>query len=522
MSDVSLGGRERPVQTARWMGRAAITATGISIAAIAAIGALGPSAAVPEFGSAAPWPPWFATADPSPTLVSVILWAAVLLGGAGLSAGLLAVRWGWRPRPGRLIAGSVVAVLALLVIPPVGSTDIMDYAVYGRIAAIGHSPYRMTPLQLKSTGDPVGAAAPIPWDNDPSVYGPLATATEWVAAELGAGSPGRTVFWLKAWNGLAYLALVLGLDRLARSDAARRARAHLLWSVNPLMLLAVMAGGHVDGLSAAIAFFALVSLCPGGAWRPAPRRWLLAGLLLGAAAAVKAPLLLVAAGLGWLARRSPRALAAFGIGMLAVLLPCYLVAGWPAVTAVAGRAAGAPAVYEPWQLLARGLGLSLGNSTIDLLGVAGAVILAVIMLWRLPPGPASYPFARPALALMLAWLLATPQQRPWYDAAIFPLLALMPATRLDWIVVIRAVTAALAELPGVTYYPYLVPGWLMATAKVISTTLAPLVLAGTVVALLWLCVSGRWNAADGSGSHSSTVADLGEVAAAPVSAPLDG
>jgi hypothetical protein len=503
------------------MGRAAIAATGASVVATAAIGALGPSAAVPVFRSAAPWPPWFTAADPSPTLVSVTVWAAVLLGGAGLSAGLLAVRWGWRPRPGRLIAGSVVAVLALMVIPPVGSTDMMDYAVYGRIVALGHSPYQMTPLQLKSTGDPVGAVAPKPWESDPSVYGPLATATEWAAADLGAGSAARTVFWLKMWNGLAYLTLVLGLDRLTRSDAARRARAHLLWSVNPLMLLAVMAGGHIDGLSAAIAFCGVASLCPGGVWRPRPRRWLLAGLLLGAATAVKAPLLLVGAGLGWVARRSPRALAALGLGMLAVLVPCYLVARWPAVKAVAGRAAGTPAVYEPWHLLVRGLGLHFGDATIDLLGASGAVILAAIMLWRMPPGPASYPFARPALALTLAWLVTTPQQRPWYDAAIFPLLALMPATRLDWIVVIRAVPAALAELPGVTYYPDLLPGWLSVTAKTISTRLAPIVLIGAALALLWLCVSGRWNAADGRGSRSSTSADVGEAVTAPVSAPFD-
>jgi len=503
------------------MGRTAITATGASIAAAAAIGALGPSAAVPAFRPAAPWPPWFTAADPSPTLVSVILWAAVLLGGTGLAAGLVAVRWGWRPRPGRLIAGSVIAVLALMVIPPVGSTDMMDYAVYGRIAALGHSPYQMTPLQLKSTGDPVGAAAPKPWETDPSVYGPLATATEWAAAELGAGSAARTVWWLKVWDGLAYLALVLGLDRLTRSDAARRARAHLLWSVNPLMLLAVMAGGHIDGLSAAIAFLGVASLCPGGVWRPRPGRWLLAGLLLGAAAAVKAPLLLIAVGLGWVARRSPRTLAALGLGMLAVLVPCYLAAGWPAVTAVAGRAAGSPAVYEPWHLLVRGLGLHPGNGTIDLLGASGAVILAVILLWRLPQGLASYPFARPALALMLAWLVTTPQQRPWYDAAIFPLLALMPATRLDWIVVIRAVPAALAELPGVTYYTALHPGWLSATAKTISTRLAPLVLIGTALALLWLCLSGRWNASDGRGSPPSALADPGEVVAAPVIAPAE-
>jgi hypothetical protein len=238
--------------------------------------------------------------------------------------------------------------VALAVIPPVGSTDMMDYAMYGRIAALGHSPYRMTPLQLKRTGDPVGAAAPRPWDTSPSVYGPLATASAWAAAEIAGGSAARTLFWLKLWDGLAFLALVLGLDRLTRSDAARRIRAHLLWSVNPLMLLAVVAGGHLDGLSAALAFSAVASLCLGGAWRPGLRRCLLAGVLLGAASAVKAPLLLVGAGVMWPLRRSPRALSALSLGMLVALMPCYLAAGWAAVTAAAGRAAGSPSVYDPW------------------------------------------------------------------------------------------------------------------------------------------------------------------------------
>jgi hypothetical protein len=182
--------------------------------------------------------------------------------------------------------------------------------------------------------------------------------------------------------------------------------------------------------------------------------------------------------------------------MLVVLVPCYLIAGWAAVAAVAGRAAGSPSLYDPWQLLGRAVGLQIANSSIDLAGAFASVILAVIMLQRMPAGPAGYPFARPALALTLAWLIATPQQHPWYDAAIFPLLALMPTTRLDWIVVVRTAAAALAELPGVTYYACLNPGWLAAVAKAISTSVAPLVLIGAGVALLWLRRSERWNAPD--------------------------
>jgi hypothetical protein len=471
-----------------------MAAIGTSVATMAAVGIAGPSAAVPGFPPSSPWPPWFVHARWSPTLVSVALWAAALLGAAGLGAGLLVARRGWRPRPGLLIAASCAAAVVLTVVPPVGSTDMLDYAAYGRIAELGHSPYAMKPLQLRKAGDPVGAVAPHTWDTEPSVYGPLATATEWAAAELSGGSAARIVFWLKAWNAIAFLAIVLALDRLLRSDPARRTRAHLLWSVNPLMLLAVDAGGHVDGISAALAVLAIAVLCPGGSWRPGPRRGLLAGLLLGAAAAVKAPLLLAAGGLGWAARRSPATLAALGLGMLAVLIPGYLLAGRAAIAAVAGRASGRPSLYDPWQLLTRAIGTHVPSSRLDLLAALAAVILAVILLRRMPACPAGFPFARPAFALMLAWLITTPQQRPWYDAAIFPLLALMPATRLDWLVGLRAVAAALAELPGVTFYADLRPDWLSVTARLTAKGVAPLVLAGVGLALLWLCATGRWKA----------------------------
>jgi hypothetical protein len=75
---------------------------------------------------------------------------------------------------------------------------------------------------------------------------------------------------------------------------------------------------------------------------------------------------------------------------------------------------------------------------------------------------------------------------------LFPLLALMPATRLDWIVVFRAAAATIAELPGVTYYIFLRPSWLSRTGDILSTVLVPWALILTVVALLALCVTGRW------------------------------
>jgi hypothetical protein len=472
--------------TRRWTAAGAVAGLAASVALMIVIGVLGPSAAVVRFPPQPPWPPWFLHVHPSIALISTLMWLAVLSGAAGLAAGLIAVRLGWRPRPRRLIAASAVAVIALMVIPPMGSADMLLYVAYGRIATLGHSPYVMTPAQLKSSGDPVGAVAVHAYRHDPSRYGPVATATEGAASELAGDSVASDIFWLKAWNGLAYLALVLALDRLVRCDAAGGVRAHLLWSVNPLMLWAVLAGGHNDGLAAGLGATALFVL-----HRVDSRRAALAGVLFGLAAAVKAPFALLGAGLVWAARRSPRALAALALGTAAVLVPGYELAGRPAISASMGVATLAPVAYTPWFAVARALDWPHAGVRIDTLGLIGFAVLGMILLWRMAPGPPDFPAVRVALAVALAWLIVTPQQHPWYFALVFPLLAVMPASRLDWIVIIDATAAAIAGVPRL-FSPGLYPAWLSAIARLANAGTVPLVLTATGVALLWLCCTNDW------------------------------
>ncbi|MBO0890698.1 MAG: hypothetical protein J2P14_07270, partial [Acidothermales bacterium] len=279
------------VRARRWpdrLGVAALVALAVGVATIAATETLGPSAAVPRLDAA--WPPLSAHTHPSQQLVTYLLWAALCVGGLGVLAGLAAVRGGWRPATRPLLVGAAVACAVLVVTPPAGSTDTLDYAAYGEQAAVGQSPYTHTPEQLRKAGDPIGAYAPRSWQGTTSVYGPLATGMQWVAAELGHGSAARAVFWLKAMNAVAFLGAGLLLDRRARTGGAR-VRAHLLWTLNPLLLWQLLAGAHVDAL-ATVAALAAVLVRPG----------LAAGLLTGAAAAVKAPYLLVGLGVLWAAR----------------------------------------------------------------------------------------------------------------------------------------------------------------------------------------------------------------------------
>jgi hypothetical protein len=449
------------------------------------VGIQGPSSVVVTFPVAPPLPPWYFHTHPSITHVAIALCLAVLTGAGGLGLGLVAVRQGWRPRPRRLIVGSVLAVMALLVMPPTGSADMLLYVVSGRIVVLGHSPYVMTPGQLKSSGDPIGAVAGYDHPNDPTRYGPAATLLEAATSELAGTSVARAIFWLKLWNGLAYLTLVLVLDRLVRSNAAQRVRAHLIWSLNPLILWEAMAGGHNDVLGAVLGTSALFALR-----RADPLRAVLAGVMLGLAAAVKVPFIFFGGGLAWAIHKSPRALGVLTLGAAAVLIPGYLLAGRDALSASISVSTIAPVAYTPWFIFARLFGLP--DAGIDRLGLFGLTVLAVILLWRMPVGSRNFAAVRAALALSLAWLITSPQQRPWYYVMIFPLLAVVPASRLDWVAIVDVTAGAFAGLPQLFHTTGLSPAWEGSIVKIDYAGLAPLMLAAAGALLLWLCFTNDW------------------------------
>src|SRR5262249_14743553 len=159
---------------------------------------------------------------------------------------------------------------------------------------------------------PVGADAPVPWEGKHSLYGPLATVEQGTAAILGGTSAARITFWLKAWNALAFALVVLALDRLLWADPAGRARAHMLWSVNPLLLWGLVAAGHVDAVAAAVAFLALAMVSPSlvsrvqAGRKPGLLPGLAAGALVGMAADIKITFVLFGLGVAIAARKSVR------------------------------------------------------------------------------------------------------------------------------------------------------------------------------------------------------------------------
>ncbi len=502
-----------------WLAAAAIAASTLIMIVISAAG---PNVSVPAVRRAG-GPPWWHALHLTATFVTGSLSAAMVLGCAGVIAGLVAVARGARPPVRPVITAAFLAVAVLTVLPPAGSTDSISYAAGGRTAVIGHSPYVMTPLQLERTGDPVGRQIPfgeIPssWANAVSVYGPVATAAEWGAAELGGTSLARITFWLKLEEAIAFGAVILALDRLLRSDPEMRLRAHLLWSVNPLLLWEIVAAGHVDGLAAVFGLLGIVALRArtprGDSGARAEVRIggaVLAGLLIGVAADIKVEYVLFGLAVAWACRRSLKALTAAAVGFGVVVVPAYLAAGTPAIKVLVTRSTGITwdTMYQLfWRPVLGYTQFSVSSAPPHLVLIADLLFAAVALLalLRLPDRVPGRPAITPALALSLAWLFVTPFQRPWYDVMAISLLALYSASRLDWVVLIRL-------LAGATVYAQAVqspaePHWLYDLGQFNGTWLTPTVRLLAAVAFVWLCVSGRWGWRSVSPTSSGRLPEL--------------
>jgi len=517
-------GSPRPQQPAaaggarltRALAWAAAIGIGSSILIMIAASAVRHSPAVPLMPWPPGWPPVELGGRLPVTATYAALWAAAVLGGGGVIAGLAAVARGARFPARLLITAAFVVVAAFAMLPPAGSTDTLNYATFGRIAVLGHNPYVMTPNQLERTGDPIGDLATQIWRRHGSLYGPLATAEQRAAAELGGTSPARIIFWLKLWNAIIFLGVVVGLDRMLRSDPARRARAHLLWSLNPLVLWGLMASGHLDAFAAAAGFFGLAIVrcrragpqpgsppgSPPGPAEPArrgpePLVALAAGLLVGVAADFMLTYLLLALALAWGLRRWPAALLSAGAGLAVAVVPAYLWVGSPLVHSLLLRR-GKVSADNFYQLFSTAYRHPLPPSA-DLAVVLVFAAMALLLLWRLPDAVPDLPALQPALAIGIAWLLVWYYQLPWYDVMIIALLALYPGSRLDYVMMVQLTAGTVAMMPGGS--PLEPPlGWLRTFSHEIWFTWTPIVLLGCVAAVIALCLTGAWKFGPRSGT----------------------
>ena len=473
---------------ALWLGVAAAVAVVASVLIMLITAFGGPNVSQPAVHGAA-HPPWSHPLHLSAATTILLMWIALIIGCAGLLAGLFAVRHGFRV-PIAIVLGFAFVVVALLTVaPPAGSTDAMSYAANGRMAVIGHSPYVMTPAQLKGIGDPIGLQLSIPslWNNTVSIYGPVATGAEWITAKLGGTSLAHIVFWLKLLESLCFGVVACVLDRMLRRDPAMRLRAHLLWTVNPLLLWEIVASGHIDGLAAMFGLLGIVvlrrSLSPSSA--------AVAGVCIALASGVKVEYALFGLAVAWACRRSVPALAAAAAGFAVITLPAYLLAGTPAVKVLFTRGGGitSDTMYQLfWRPVLGYTQFNVNNVPPHLVVISYVLFaaVAILALLRLPDRAPEFPAVTPALGLSLAWLFITGFQRPWYDVMALSLLALYMASLLDWVVLIRLLAA------GTVYVAALAvpakPHWLNDVYQFNQAWLAPVILLLAAIALVWMCV----------------------------------
>lgn len=470
-------------------GRAGLGLIAGSLALYWLTGFLGPSAASHPLPHGGWLPPYTLDLRPGPLTVTLLLYAATAAGVAGSLIAWSALRDGWTPQIARLLGASAVAVVAFVLIAPVGSDDVYSYAAYGRMAATGRDPYTTRPIDVPD--DPVISQVTEPWREEPTVYGPVATATQALVMR-GAGDSVRAGVLGLAWLGAAaFIATALLLDRYAGSPAGR-GRAALLFGLNPLLVYQVVGGAHLDALLALAVVVAAATV----ARRPA-----LSGALLGVGIAIKLTGGLAALGLAWHLRHKPRALAALvGAGAL-VVVPAYALAGGTTALEQARRASRFVSHATMWRPLTVQLDALIGTGTsrqvVSLLSLMVFAGLA-ILLWRRLPRPLGSGAARDALVPTLAWLLAATYLLPWYHAWAWPLLALLAWSRWDQLLLAATAMLTLAYIPGRAVPTGDITGWL----RFVRAGVGPVVLAAVLVAAVVLAVrpaGGRPDAASASG-----------------------
>ncbi|MFP5347455.1 MAG: polyprenol phosphomannose-dependent alpha 1,6 mannosyltransferase MptB [Actinomycetes bacterium] len=447
-----------------------------SLALLLVVAVAGESAAVPGLGPAAAYPPWSLELGWGPGLVTVLLACAYLLGAGGVGCGLVALRHGARISPALVTVAATCVLVAVAVVPPVGSGDHLSYAAYGRIAAEGGDPYVERPTRWDGGHDPVASAVQPPWTGTRSIYGPVATALQALSAVAGNGSLRLTVwvFHLLVVGAFALTAWLL--DRLARDwsrgdSAADRSRVALLWTLNPLVLGPGVLGSHLDVLGVALVVVAMALMT---------RMPLLAGVALGGAVGVKLPFAIGAVAVLWGLRHLPwrKAVASprrrwgrrrhhavqMVVGAAAVLVPAHAWAG-PHVYDQVERASRYVSLASPWRpivdLLDPRYGMEAVRAAVGPGSALAAAVVAVVLsglVRRASPAglddaPASV--VRAMVVLAAAWLLVAPYALPWYDVLLWAPLALLgvagtPALRhvLDGAVLARAGVLALAYVPG--------------------------------------------------------------------------
>ncbi len=380
-----------------------------------------------------------------------LTYLAIVLQCLGLSGLLWANSRGWRPDPRHLFLAACAIVALIVNITPVGSSDTASYAAYGHMANKGFDPYTNGP-DILLPGNPYTQSVGPMWTRTPSVYGPIATWVQQLAAWLGGLSPSATVHYLMIFNG----AVFLGVGYFLLKTASDPVRATLMWTANPVLIQQLVAGGHLDTYAAAASVIAVQVIRRGGrGWR-----YVAAGVAVGVACAFKLNAGLVGAGLAWtiLMRRDWRNMVRYAVGGVGAVTFFYSFFGVHALKQLLA-ASGLVATPSPWrafQLAIQGcfalFGLSDVGQHIGAVATSIAwpilmIALAVFIYRRFSadqPTAVTVPFA-----LCFAWIVVAPWSLPWYAALAWVILALLPRNPMTrWLTLVTVFLAVMHSSGG--------------------------------------------------------------------------
>lgn len=458
----ALVGRARAVLEAEWtrdsrLGlRLIVAATLVTVA----IGFMGPSAVALRLGPRnSLMPPWYLPAGLvalNEWVAVISLWLALAAGGIGLWACYRAVDAGWRPNIRRLFLLGAALCTANSLVPPLTSADVLMYAAYGRLMVLGWNPYDITPANIiRQEYDPVMRWVEAPWQDTPSVYGPIASFSQRLAATLGGDNMHQVVFWLQMFALIPFLLTAFIAVKMTHDDPAFQTRAVLFTIMNPIMIWSICAQAHNEPLTLVFAV--------AGLWFIRRNAWL-AGLGIGLAGCVKVSLVYYGIAMIWGYRHHPRKLVQLCLAAAVTIGVGYGLFAPEALFAAARNTSYVSSGSWVEWLYQFGL-LTLGDATsrriMGALGLIGLVIigwmLSRVLPWVTVPGapPGTDPrrdpltiTVRTAALLSAAWLITSPYTLSWYDLIIWVPLSLMAANRLDVITMWRGTWLSLAYVTG--------------------------------------------------------------------------
>ena len=475
----------------RWGLFGTIAATALTLLT----GFLGPSAVTITLGPRdSLLPPWYLPAGilrPNEWVVSILIWAAILVGAIGLWITMRALADGWKPKVRRIFGLGVVLSLLTITVPPMTSADVLIYAAYGRLQAIGMNPYDITPAEVfRGQFDPVLKWVEFPWHDTPSVYGPITSWTQLLANRLGGENMHDIVFWLQVFSAVPFILVGAGAVLLARGDSRRQARAALLTVANPILIWAVVAGAHNESLSVMFAVAGMLFL------RRSP---FLAGIGIGLAGCAKLSIGLWGLAMLWAYRREPKKALLLCAGT-AVPIGLAYVAWQPTAFFQVLRNGGYVSVgswahpfYQFFNLFLTSTNAKIVVGVISYAGlIAIAWMLSRTVPWTAVPGlpkgadlrtdPLTVA-VRTALVLSAAWLITSMYTLSWYDLMAWVPLAVLATGKLERLMVVRGAPLSLAYVPGraIEYGPAL-----DFTAARVRDTISPIVqLAVLLAVVLW-------------------------------------